>query len=79
MYEIMSQTDLIKIYSRVELQSLGDYEDVIVIVDTEDENYHIYLQEELENYSYVCYKNRYYKLSNKEAYYELINDILSSN
>lgn len=79
MYEIMSETDLIKIYSRAQLESLGNKEDIVILVDSEDETFHIYLVEELDNYSYMHYRKRYYKFSNEKEYYPLVNNVLDYN
>jgi|LGVF01.1.fsa_nt_gb hypothetical protein len=78
-YQLMRETELYKIYSRVGLASLGDKEDTVISIDSPDENFHIYLQEEIENYSYIHYKKRYYQLSNEKEYYKFINEYLESH
>ena len=75
----MRETELYKIYSRVGLASLGDKEDTVISIDSPDENFHIYFQEEIENYSYIYYKKRYYQLSNEKEYYQFINEYLESH
>lgn len=76
MYELMKDADLKKILTRAGLEKLGNKEDTVISVDTDDIDFHIYLQEELTNYSYVSYNGNLYTLSNETKYYPIINRVL---